>query len=104
MSKSAASTSSCIRRRSKLMKPTNRKHRGCCDVILAGVRLLGLFVTCSSLGLGQVNVLERGYNKFRTGANANETVLTPANVASGSNRFHKQFVIKVDGKIEGSPL
>jgi len=36
--------------------------------------------------------------------NTNETILTPANVASKANQFHKQFVIKVDGKIESSPL
>jgi len=28
----------------------------------------------------------------------------PANVKSTANLFHKQFVMKVDGKIEGSPL
>src|SRR4030095_9061097 len=43
-------------------------------------------------------------NKFRTGVNAAETILTPANVASSANRFHRRFVMKVDGKIEGSPL
>jgi hypothetical protein len=49
-------------------------------------------------------VLERSYNKYRTGADTAETVLTPANVKSTANLFHKQFVMKVDGKIEGSPL
>jgi hypothetical protein len=53
---------------------------------------------------GQVNVPERSYNAFRTGANTAEAVLTPANVASGANQFHRRFVMKVDGKIEGSPL
>ncbi|HZD50712.1 MAG TPA: hypothetical protein VE178_18350 [Silvibacterium sp.] len=52
----------------------------------------------------QVNVAERGYDKFRTGANIAETILTPANVSSSANQFHKQFVMRVDGKIEGSPL
>lgn len=50
------------------------------------------------------DVLERSYNRFRTGANTAETTLTPANVRSSANQFHKRFVMKVDGKIEGSPL
>jgi hypothetical protein len=65
---------------------------------------LGFFWTPPTLALGPVNVLERAYNRFRTGANTSETILTPANVKSGANRFHKQFVMSVDGKIEGSPL
>src|SRR5258708_5414835 len=69
-----------------------------------GLALFGLSVTCSSLAVGAVNVLERGNNRFRTGANTTETVLTPANVKSSANQFHKQFVMKLDGKIEGSPL
>ena len=72
--------------------------------LLAVTGLFGLALTCSSFALGPVNVLERGYNKFRTGANTTETVLTPANVQSVANRFHKQFVMRVDAKIEGSPL
>lgn len=72
--------------------------------LLAGAVLLGCAFTGASFGLGPVNVLERGYNKFRTGANTAETVLTPANVKSSANQFHKQFVMRVDGKIEGSPL
>lgn len=70
--------------------------------ILALLVLLAL--TCSTFALGPVNAFERGYNRFRTGANTAETILTPANVASSTNKFHKQFVMKVDGKIEGSPL
>jgi hypothetical protein len=58
----------------------------------------------SSAALGAVNALERSYNQFRTGANTAETTLTPANVSSGANQFHRRFVMSVDGKIEGSPL
>jgi len=54
--------------------------------------------------LAQVNVTERGYNKNRTGVNPSETALTPASVNSTANKFHKQFTMRVDGKIEGSPL
>lgn len=46
--------------------------------VLAGAMLLGSAFIGASFGLGTVNVLERGYNKFRTGANTAETVLTPA--------------------------
>ena len=84
----------------RLQKRTGRR-----GVLLVGAGLLGLAVVClSSQALGAVNVLERSYNKFRTGANTAETVLTPANVASSANLFHKQFTIEVDGRIEGSPL
>jgi len=75
-----------------------------CGVLLTGAVLLRSAFTGAGFGLGAVNVLERGYNRFRTGANTEETVLTPANVQSSANQFHKQFVMRVDGKIEGSPL
>lgn len=61
-------------------------------------------LVCAFTAHGAADVLERSYNRFRTGVHANETVLTPANVRSSANQFHKRFVMKVDGKIEGSPL
>lgn len=73
-------------------------------VLLTRNGLLGLAVASSSLALGPINVLERRYNKFRTGADTAEPVLTPANVKSTANLFHEQFVMKVDGQIEGSPF
>src|SRR2546428_769203 len=73
-------------------------------VLLARTGCLSLVAACSALALGPFNVLERSYNRFRTGANSSETILTPANVGASANRFHKQFAMKVDGKIEGSPL
>ena len=63
-----------------------------------------LALAWSTAVLSQVNVTERGYDHFRTGANTAESILTPANVSSSANQFHKQFVMRVDGKIEGSPL
>jgi len=67
--------------------------------------MLGVAVACATVvTLGAVDVLERSYNRFRTGANTAEPILTPANVRSSANQFHKRFVMKVDGKIEGSPL
>lgn len=66
--------------------------------------LLGVWAACSASALGPFNVLERSYDSFRTGADTSETILTPATVRSSANQFHKQFVLKVDGKIESSPL
>jgi len=60
--------------------------------------------TISGKAFGQTDVSQRGYDRFRTGVNSSETVLKPANVASTANQFHKRFLMKVDGKIEGSPL
>jgi hypothetical protein len=75
-----------------------------CRAMLSNLFLYVFVVAFSQLTLGQVSVLERSYNRFRTGANIAETLLTPANVRSSANQFHKRFVMKVDGKIEGSPL
>src|SRR5215831_4162194 len=73
--------------------------------LFIGVGLLGLLGAYpGSAALAAVNVLERSYNELRTGANTAETVLTPANVQSSANQFHKRFAMQVDGKIEGSPL
>ena len=67
--------------------------------------LLTLLALSGSIPIyAAVNVTQRSYDPNRTGANTTETVLNPANVSSTANRFHKQFVMRVDGKIEGSPL
>jgi hypothetical protein len=67
--------------------------------------LLGLAFACPGFeASAAADVLERSYNRSRTGANTAETVLTPANVDSSANRFHRRFVMTVDGRIEGSPL
>jgi hypothetical protein len=49
----------------------------------------------------QVNVLTQRYDNGRTGANLNETILTPAAVASN---FGKLYARSVDGQIYGQPL
>jgi outer membrane protein assembly factor BamB len=73
--------------------------------LLVVAALAGSAVVCpDAAAQSPVNVVERSYNPFRTGANTAESRLTPANVASGANQFHKRFVMSVDGKIEGSPL
>src|SRR5690348_5988149 len=66
--------------------------------------LVLLVASTTSAAQAQVNVTERSYNPNRTGTNTAETTLTPANVRASMNQFHRRFVMKVDGKIEGSPL
>ena len=55
------------------------------------------------LAHGQINVVTWHYNNGRTGANTNETRLTPANVGS-TQTFGKLFSQPVDGFIAGQPL
>jgi hypothetical protein len=72
--------------------------------LVAAASVLLLVASIASSVQAQVNVTERSYNQNRTGVNAAETILTPANVSASTNQFHRRFVMKVDGKIEGSPL
>jgi hypothetical protein len=51
---------------------------------------------------GQVNVYTRSYDNARSGANLQETILTPANVNSTS--FGKLFTVHTDGEIYAQPL
>lgn len=51
---------------------------------------------------GQPSVLTWHNDNARTGANLQETILTPANV--NSTTFGKLFIIGVDGKVDGQPL
>jgi hypothetical protein len=62
-----------------------------------------LALLCSSIAAtAQVNIYARGYNNSRTGANLQETILTPANV--NPTNFGKLFTVKTDGQIYASPL
>src|SRR5437763_248877 len=58
-------------------------------------------VTVMAITAGQA-VVTRHYDNARTGANLNETVLTPANV--NSTNFGKKFSMTIDGNSYGQPL
>ena len=67
-------------------------HRARARLMLAVAVLLGsLTAWPSSKAQQPVNVPERSYNAFRTGANTSETILTPQNVRSSANQFHKRI-------------
>src|SRR6266852_5136178 len=51
---------------------------------------------------GQTAVVTGHYDNFRTGANTNETILTPANV--NSSQFGELARLAVDGCIFAQPL
>ena len=64
-----------------------------CLWLLAGFR---------GAAMAQVNVFTRSYDNSRTGANLQETILTPANV--NSTNFGKLWTFHTDGEIYGQPL
>jgi outer membrane protein assembly factor BamB len=58
--------------------------------------------TFSVSALAQINVYTRSYDNARSGANLQETTLTPANV--NANNFGKLFTVHTDGQIYAQPL
>src|SRR6202167_3460625 len=56
----------------------------------------------SVAAVAQVNVYTRSYDNSRTGANLQETILTPANV--NSTNFGKLYTFHTDGEIFAQPL
>ena len=65
---------------------------------------LFVFLLLGTLGIAkaQVNVYTRSYDTNRSGANLQETILTPANVNATS--FGKLFTVHTDGQIYAQPL
>ncbi|AXC16064.1 hypothetical protein ACPOL_6856 (plasmid) [Acidisarcina polymorpha] len=62
------------------------------------ITCLILFIT-GTVSLAE-NVLTRNYDNARSGANLNETILTPANVGG----LKKLFTVNVDGEVYAQPL
>jgi hypothetical protein len=63
---------------------------------------LFLLVCSSVAAMAQVNIYTKSYDTSRTGANLQETILTPANV--NPNSFGKLFTVPTDGEIYTQPL
>ena len=63
---------------------------------------LCLLVYSAVVAMAQVNIYTKSYDTSRTGANLQETILTPANV--NSNSFGKLFTVPTDGEIYTQPL
>src|ERR1700753_3739756 len=61
--------------------------------------LSAAFALCAN---AQVNVWTYHYDNYRTGANTNETILTPGNV--NSNSFGLLYTQAVDGYVYTMPL
>lgn len=70
--------------------------------VRASALVLGMCVVLAAAVFGQAQVLTEHNDGFRSGANTNETVLTPANV--NFLTFGKLFTLGVDGYIVGQPL
>jgi hypothetical protein len=88
---------------------TDRKDFSGFAVILRGngfavraVVFLLLLVAIGASARGQVNVYTRSYDNNRSGANLQETTLTPANVNTAN--FGKLFTVHTDGQIYAQPL
>src|ERR1700744_6181332 len=77
-------------------------HKRPKQLALRACLYLWIFLLFAASAPAQVNVYTRSYDNARSGANLQETVLTPANVNSTS--FGKLWTFHTDGEIYAQPL
>jgi len=80
----------------------NKKTAGANGLLRNVAKTAWLVMACALCANGQTNVTTQHNNISRTGANTQETILTPANVNSTS--FGKLFTQPVDGYAYAQPL
>ena len=82
-----------------LLGPTRARRQA---LLRSGCSLVCALLLFGSVAGAQVNIYMRSFDNARTGANLQETTLTPASV--NSTQFGKLFTVSVDGEVYAQPL